>query len=55
MALRTYETVLYAMNLDEVRPGIEVIRTSAKRGDGIDRWIELILARVDAKAAAPVG
>lgn len=46
---------LLASNLDEVRPGIEVIRTSAKRGDGIDRWIELLRTRMVAKAATPVG
>ena len=46
---------LLASNLDEVRPGIEVIRTSAKRGDGIDQWIELLRTRMVAKAAAPVG
>ena len=46
---------LLASNLDEVRPGIEVIRTSAKLGDGIDRWIEMLRTRMFAKAAAPVG
>ena len=46
---------LLASNLDEVRPGIEVIRTSAKRGDGIDRWLDLLRTRMVAKAAAPVG
>jgi hydrogenase nickel incorporation protein HypB len=46
---------LLASNLDEVRPGIEVIRTSAKLGDGIDRWIELLRTRMAVKAAAPVG
>jgi hydrogenase nickel incorporation protein HypB len=46
---------LLASNLDEVRPGIEVIRTSAKRGDGIDRWLDMLRTRMVAKAAAPVG
>lgn len=46
---------LLASNLDEVRPGIEVIRTSAKRGDGIDHWLQLLRTRILTKAAAPVG
>lgn len=43
---------LLAANLDEVRPGIEILRTSAKRGDGIEQWIDLLRARIGVKAAA---
>jgi hydrogenase nickel incorporation protein HypB len=45
---------LLTANLDEVRPGIEILRTSAKRGDGIDRWLGLLRERMLAKAATPV-
>ena len=43
---------LLAANLDEVRPGIEILRTSAKRGDGIEQWLDLLRARIGAKSAA---
>lgn len=47
---------LLAANLEEVRPGIDVIATSAKTGDGVDLWLDLLRARIDAKlAAAAVG
>lgn len=43
---------LLAANLDEVRPGIEILRTSAKRGDGIEQWLDLLRTRIGAKSAA---
>ncbi len=32
-------------NIDAVRPGMEVIAVSSKTGDGMERWIERLLAR----------
>ena len=43
---------LLVKNLDEVRPGIRVLQTSARRGTGIAEWISLLRARFAAKAAA---
>jgi len=42
-------------NLDEVRPGIPVLRTSARRGDGLGEWLELIRGRSQEKAGAAQG
>ena len=41
---------LLVKNLEEVKPGIPVLRTSARQGTGIDEWIGLVRARVAAKA-----
>lgn len=46
---------LLRANLDEVRPDIEVIATSAKTGTGVDGWLDLLRARIDAKLAAAAG
>lgn len=46
---------LLERNLDEVRPGIPVIRTSARRGTGMDEWIELLTSRFEHKVAGRVG
>jgi hydrogenase nickel incorporation protein HypB len=32
-------------NLQAVRPGIEILRVSAKKGDGMDAWLKFITAR----------
>jgi hydrogenase nickel incorporation protein HypB len=32
-------------NLQAVRPGIEILRVSAKTGDGMDAWLEFIASR----------
>ncbi|MGI9643763.1 MAG: hydrogenase nickel incorporation protein HypB [Ilumatobacteraceae bacterium] len=44
---------LLTKNLDEVRPGIPILETSARRGTGVAEWIELLRDRVAAKAGAP--
>jgi len=47
---------LLAENIHEVRPGIPVLRTSARQGTGLDRWLDLLRDRTAAKigaAAAP--
>lgn len=41
---------LLAKNLDEVRPGIDVLVTSARRGDGVDEWIDLLRSKILLKA-----
>lgn len=40
-------------NLKEVNPGIEVIRTSARTGEGVDSWLNLLRRRANFKATAP--
>ena len=46
---------LLQANLDEVRPGIDVVSTSARTGEGLDVWLDLLRSRVGAKAAALIG
>ena len=41
---------LYEANLRRINPQIEVIRTSARTGEGMDRWLRWIEARASAKA-----
>ena len=43
---------LLAENLDEVRPGIPIVHTSARRGTGVGEWLDLLRRRADAKAGA---
>ena len=43
---------LLIKNLDEVRPGIDVLLTSAKRGDGVDEWIGFLRSKIVLKAGA---
>ncbi|WP_370207433.1 hydrogenase nickel incorporation protein HypB [Pararhodobacter marinus] len=42
---------LYAANLKRVNPDIEIIALSARTGEGMDRWIDWLQARRDAKRA----
>ena len=44
---------LLAKNIDEVRPGTPVLRTSARTGEGLDAWTDLIRERAGAKAGTP--
>ena len=46
---------LLAKHIDEVRPGIPVLRTSARRGTGVDDFVDLLRARVTTKADATPG
>lgn len=39
-------------NIQKVRPGIQVIETSAKTGEGMDRWIEFLVQRLHDKRQA---
>ena len=43
---------LLEKNLDEVRPGIPIMRTSARRGTGVDEWIALLRRHIESKAGA---
>ncbi len=43
---------LLAKNLDEVKPGIPILRTSARRGTGLDSWFKLLRDRAAAKVGA---
>jgi hydrogenase nickel incorporation protein HypB len=45
---------LLARNLDEVRPGLPVLRTSARSGAGLEVWMQLIRERATAKARSSV-
>lgn len=40
---------LYETNLRRINPRIEVIHTSARTGEGVDRWLDWINARIGAK------
>jgi hydrogenase nickel incorporation protein HypB len=41
-------------NIEQVRPGLEVLEVSAKTGEGFDRWMALVRQRADAaRSAAP--
>jgi hydrogenase nickel incorporation protein HypB len=39
-------------NLQAVRPGIEILRVSAKTGAGMDEWLRLLACRRESQAAA---
>ena len=43
------DLALYAANLKRVNPDIEIIALSARTGEGMDRWVEWLTARRDAK------
>lgn len=46
---------LYEANLRRVNPGIEILRISAKTGEGMETWVQWLRDRLAAKpAAAPV-
>ena len=46
---------LLERNIEEVRPGTPVLRTSARSGEGVDEWVELIRERFATKTAATAG
>ncbi len=40
-------------NLEAVRPGLRVFETSAKKGTGVDAWVDFLVARRSARLAPP--
>jgi hydrogenase nickel incorporation protein HypB len=40
-------------NIQEVRPGVEVLQISAKTGQGMDEWLRYLKKRLDAKRRTP--
>jgi hydrogenase nickel incorporation protein HypB len=49
-----FDWPLAAKNLQAVRPGIEILRVSAKTGSGMDAWLRYITARTTQRASAAV-
>src|SRR5438477_11836222 len=40
-------------NIEQVRPGMDVLETSARTGDGFDAWTALLERRAQGRIAAP--
>ena len=43
---------LYEANLRRVNPGIEVIRLSARTGEGMDNWLNWLRSSLERKQGA---
>jgi hydrogenase nickel incorporation protein HypB len=41
-------------SINQVHPGMRVVELSARTGDGLDAWLELLEERIRAKASTPV-
>lgn len=47
-----FDGELLRKNIDRVRPGVPVLETSAKTGEGLDAWLGLIESRLKTKCSA---
>jgi hydrogenase nickel incorporation protein HypB len=54
LALATgFDRAAARANIERVHPGVQVIELSARSGQGVDEWVQLIEERSSAKRAAP--
>jgi hydrogenase nickel incorporation protein HypB len=51
-SVQQFDRAAALANLDGVRPGMRVFETSAKRGTGLDEWLEYLGERRAAVTAA---
>jgi hydrogenase nickel incorporation protein HypB len=47
------DVALLERNIHEVRPGVPIFKTSAKKGAGMDQWISFLIDQFEEKKARP--
>jgi hydrogenase nickel incorporation protein HypB len=49
-----FDRAAAAASINQVHPGMRIVELSARTGDGLEAWLELIEERIRAKASTPV-